>query len=193
MSELLYNLWNFFQHFLTKIKQKITKMRGIIMQENKTIVNERNQSLMRQFVDDINVINQTGFSYTIVDENETSLSFYNNLEEIIVKKLNEVGMPPSLKGYRYIITAVKEVLNNENILDGVTKILYPKVARVHKCTPQRVEKGIRYAIELAWSRNNGSKLKEEFSYIMAPMQKRPTNSEFIAMLSQHIKIMNWKV
>ena len=160
------------------------------MQKNKIIINERNQSLMQQYEDDINLIEQTGFSYTIVEENKTLISCCINLDEIIIKKLNEVGMSPSLKGYRYIITAVKEVLSDENALDGVTKILYPRVARIHKCTPQRVEKGIRYAIELAWSRNNKSELKEEFSYIMAPMRKRPTNSEFIAMLSQHIKMMH---
>lgn len=86
-----------------------------------------------------------------------------------------------------MITAVKEVIYNEDALEGVTKILYPDVARKHNSTPQRVEKAIRHAIEVAWAREGNNNFKQEFSYIMNTGKARPTNSEFIAKLSQDIK------
>lgn len=111
-----------------------------------------------------------------------------NIDAVISNKLNQIGVPASLKGYRYMITAVKEVLKDETVLEGVTKILYPGVAKIHNSTPQRVEKAIRHAIEVAWTRNGDSELREEFQYAMNSEKNRPTNSEFIAILSQKIKI-----
>lgn len=115
---------------------------------------------------------------------------YRELDSLICKHLNEIGVPPSLKGYRYMITAIKEVLKDEMVLEGITKILYPNVARLHNSTSQRVEKAIRHAIEVAWTRNgaSGSRLKAEFKYSTTSGRKRPTNSEFIATLSRHIKM-----
>ena len=75
---------------------------------------------------------------------------YQKLDEIISNRLNEIGIPVRLKGYNFIITAVKEVLGNDGKLEAVTKVLYPDVARKHGSTPQRVEKAIRHAIEVAW-------------------------------------------
>lgn len=121
-------------------------------------------------------------------ERKHSEELAHNMEAIISNKLNQIGVPASLKGYRYMITAVKEVLKDETVLEGVTKILYPGVAKIHNSTPQRVEKAIRHAIEVAWTRNGDSKLKEEFQYAMNAEKDRPTNSEFIAILSQNIKI-----
>ena len=111
-----------------------------------------------------------------------------SLDSLICKHLNEIGVPPSLKGYRYMITAIKEVLKDEMVLEGVTKILYPSVAKSHNSTSQRVEKAIRHAIEVAWTRNSGSALKEAFRYSTISGRTRPTNSEFIATLSRHIKM-----
>lgn len=86
-----------------------------------------------------------------------------------------------------MITAVKEVISNEDALEGVTKVLYPDVAKKHNSTPQRVEKAIRHAIEVAWSvedaYNNGSKDKYSVRY----KKGRPTNSEFIAQISREIR------
>ena len=109
------------------------------------------------------------------------------MDTIISNKLNEIGVPARLKGYRYMITAVKEVISNEDALEGVTKVLYPDVAKKHNSTPQRVEKAIRHAIEVAWSvedaYNNGSKDKYSVRY----KKGRPTNSEFIAQISREIR------
>lgn len=105
----------------------------------------------------------------------------------IIDELNKIGMPASLKGYRYMITAIQEVLKDETVLEGITKVLYPEIAKQHESTPQRVEKAIRHAIEVAWNRNQDSKLRQKFRYLANQQKSRPTNSEFIAVISQEIK------
>lgn len=109
-------------------------------------------------------------------------------EMMISKKLNEIGIPVRLKGYRYLITALKRVLDNEDTLESVTKILYPDVAKKHNSTAQRVEKAIRHAIEVAWSINVDNPAQKEFKYLIGAGKTRPTNSEFIAKLAQDMKL-----
>lgn len=108
--------------------------------------------------------------------------------ELISKSLNEIGVPARLKGYRYVITAVKRIIENDEALESVTKILYPDVAKKHNSTAQRVEKAIRHAIEVAWSKEGNSLAREEFEYIISVGKSRPTNSEFLAKLAQEIKL-----
>lgn len=124
----------------------------------------------------------------IIDSRRNIENYSYSVDSLISEKLNQIGVPASLKGYRYMVTAIKEVLNDETALEGVTKVLYPGVAKKHNSTPQRVEKAIRHAIEVAWLRNDGSKLKEDFEFSIHSGKVRPTNSEFIAVLSQKIKM-----
>ena len=130
----------------------------------------------------LEVLKEYDLDLTVRAENLTIEQFIE-----ISNKLNEIGVPARLKGYRYMITAVKEVISNEDALEGVTKVLYPDVAKKHNSTPQRVEKAIRHAIEVAWSvedaYNNGSKDKYSVRY----KKGRPTNSEFIAQISREIR------
>ena len=114
-------------------------------------------------------------------------NLHTRMELLISRRLIEIGVPASLKGYRYIITAIEEVVMDEAVLEGVTKVLYPEVAKKHNSTPQRVEKAIRHAIEVAWSRNGDSRLKKAFKYSVDSGKNRPTNSEFIALSAQYIK------
>ena len=113
---------------------------------------------------------------------------YYKQEKVIAKKLNEIGIPARLKGYRYMITAVERAIENSEALESVTKILYPDVAKEHNSTAQRVEKAIRHAIEVAWSAGGNSQANKEFQYIISPGKTRPTNSEFIAKIAQDIKL-----
>lgn len=115
-------------------------------------------------------------------------NYSQSIDWVISKNLNRIGVPASLKGYRYMKTAIKEVLDDETVLDGVTKILYPVVAKKHNSTPQRVEKAIRHAIEVAWARNDIDSLNENFEFSVNVGKLRPTNSEFIAVVSQKIKM-----
>ena len=120
--------------------------------------------------------NTKGLSYSVFEDNK-------KIDKVISEKLNAVGIPTRLKGYRYMITAVKEAVNNEEALDAVTKILYPDVAKKHHSTAQRVEKAIRHAIEVAW---NDQAHKENYGYIIDSGKYRPTNSEFITKITQDI-------
>lgn len=120
--------------------------------------------------------NTKGLSYSVFEDNK-------KIDKAISEKLNAVGIPTRLKGYRYMITAVKEAINNEEALDAVTKILYPDVAKKHHSTAQRVEKAIRHAIEVAW---NDQAHKENYGYIIDSGKYWPTNSEFIAKITQDI-------
>lgn len=117
---------------------------------------------------------------------------FQKLDEMIARRLNEIGIPVRLKGYRYIITAVKEVLGNDGKLDAVTKVLYPDIARKHDSTAQRVEKAIRHAIEVAWIIDENNPTHKEFKYIMSAGKERPTNSEFIAKITQDIRLKYYK-
>ena len=107
------------------------------------------------------------------------------LEHIISRKLIGLGIPTRLKGYKYILAAIEQVLEDETSLEGVTKILYPDVAKKYNSTPQRVEKAIRHAIEVAWT-DNVVELRREFED--GRENRRPTNSEFISRISTYIKM-----
>lgn len=159
------------------------------MQKIKNIEDEHNNIRLEKLANEIKYNNQRGFTYTIMNGDNIESNCFHSIEIVISKHLIELGVSPNLKGYKYIITAVKEVLNDETVLDGVTKILYPTIAKIHNSTSQRVEKAIRHAIEVAWSKNQNSKLKDEFEYTIAVGKTRPTNSEFIAMFSQYIKLL----
>lgn len=125
---------------------------------------------------------------TVMDRNQSTTAFCQGIDVKISKKLNQIGIPARLKGYRYMITAMKEILRDETMLEGVTKILYPAVAKKHNSTPQRVEKAIRHAIEVGW-KSSDNKFKKEFEYSLNSEKVRPTNSEFIAVLSQQLKMI----
>ena len=107
------------------------------------------------------------------------------LENIISRKLIGLGIQTRLKGYKYILAAIEQVLEDETSLEGVTKILYPDVAKKYNSTPQRVEKAIRHAIEVAWT-DNVVELRREFED--GKENRRPTNSEFISRISTYIKM-----
>ncbi len=123
-----------------------------------------------------------------IQEKKDVERIYYKQEKVIAKKLNEIGIPARLKGYRYMITAVERAIENSEALESVTKILYPDVAKEHNSTAQRVEKAIRHAIEVAWSAGGNSQANKEFQYIISPGKTRPTNSEFIAKIAQDIKL-----
>ncbi len=110
-----------------------------------------------------------------------------NAETIVAEYLAEFGIPGNLKGFRYLITAITDVMKDESLMYGVTKMLYPEVAKKHKSTSARVEKAIRHAIEVAWERKSESKKKSFYSYNLTYCVKRPTNSEFIAKVVMELK------
>ncbi|RNF41083.1 sporulation transcription factor Spo0A [Planococcus salinus] len=111
-----------------------------------------------------------------------------SIEEQITNVVKEVGVPPHLKGYGYLKQAISLVLDNPAILNKVTKSLYPAIAGTYDTTPARVERSIRHAIEIVWTRGDIQHISKIVGYSNEHLQSKPTNSEFIAMLSDSIPL-----
>lgn len=112
----------------------------------------------------------------------------NDLDIEITNLLHEIGVPAHIKGYLYLREAIAMVFNNVEILGSITKVLYPVIAKKFKTTSSRVERAIRHSIEVAWSRGNVETISEIFSYTINFNKSKPTNSEFIAMIADKLRL-----
>ena len=110
------------------------------------------------------------------------------LEEMVTSIIHEVGVPAHIKGYQYVREAIMITVENMEVINSVTKILYPEVAKRFHTTPSRVERAIRHAIEVAWDRGDLETLQRFFGYTVSNAKGKPTNSEFIAMISDRIRL-----
>jgi len=113
-----------------------------------------------------------------------------NLFGEVTTMMHQIGIPAHVKGYQYIRDAILMVVEDVSLLGAVTKELYPGIAKKHDTAPSRVERGIRHAIELAWIRGNTDTLKRIFGYSMNIERQKPTNSEFIALLADKLRVMS---
>lgn len=111
-----------------------------------------------------------------------------NLEHDVTQMLHEIGIPAHIKGYQYLRDAIAISVQEQDMLTSVTKILYPSIAKKHHTTPSRVERAIRHAIEVAWDRGDVDVLTSYFGYTIHTTRGKPTNSEFIAMISDHLRL-----
>lgn len=111
-----------------------------------------------------------------------------NLEKAVTELFIELGIPANVKGYRYLREAIIMAVKKPNILNFITKELYPEVAIVYNTTSSRVERAIRNAIEIACGRGNWQKLNEIFGYTLDCEKGKPTNSHFVAMLSDKLRM-----
>ena len=110
------------------------------------------------------------------------------LELMITEIIHQIGVPAHIKGYHYLREAIILSIKNSDIINSVTKLLYPTVAKKHNTTASRVERAIRHAIEVAWDRGNIDVLDSYFGYTIQNERGKPTNSEFIAMISDHLSL-----
>jgi sporulation transcription factor Spo0A len=123
------------------------------------------------------------------EQNIQSKSDYDSdLDTEITSILHEVGVPAHIKGYMYLREAISMVYNNVEILGSITKILYPEIATTYGTTSSRVERAIRHAIEIAWVRGNVDAISDIFSYTISYNKSKPTNSEFIAMIADRLRL-----
>ena len=111
-----------------------------------------------------------------------------DLEVVVTEFIHEVGVPAHIKGYQYLRDAIIMTVNDSQMLGAITKILYPEIAKKHKTTSSRVERAIRHAIEVAWSRGRVETIEEMFGYTINCGKGKPTNSEFIALISDKIRL-----
>lgn len=102
--------------------------------------------------------------------------------------MRQIGVPAHIKGYQYLRTAIKLSVNDSEMLGSVTKLLYPTVAKMYNTTASRVERAIRHAIEVAWDRGDVDVLSSYFGYTIQSQRGKPTNSEFIAMIADKLKL-----
>ena len=111
-----------------------------------------------------------------------------DLETVITNMLHEVGVPAHIKGYQYLRYAITLVIGDMAILNSITKTLYPEIAIKFQTTPNRVERAIRHAIETAWERSDLETINKMFRYTIRNDKGKPTNSEFIALLSDKLRL-----
>lgn len=111
-----------------------------------------------------------------------------NLDASITNIIHEIGVPAHIKGYMYLREAIAMVYHDIDLLGSITKVLYPDIAKKYKTTSSRVERAIRHAIEVAWSRGNIDSISSLFGYTVSMSKAKPTNSEFIAMVADKLRI-----
>ena len=111
-----------------------------------------------------------------------------NLEALVTNIIHEVGVPAHIKGYQYLREAIIMVVNDIDVINQITKSLYPKIADKFDTTPSRVERAIRHAIEVAWGRGQQDVVENIFGYTISAAKGKPTNSEFIAMIADKLRL-----
>lgn len=116
----------------------------------------------------------------------------SELEATVTDIIHEIGVPAHIKGYQYLREAIILTINDMEMINAVTKVLYPAVAKKFGTTPSRVERAIRHAIEVAWDRGDIEVLQKFFGYTVSNIKGKPTNSEFIAMIADHLSLSRKK-
>ena len=111
-----------------------------------------------------------------------------NLEALVTNMIHEIGVPAHIKGYQYLREAIMMVVNDIDIINQITKQLYPEIAQKYHTTPSRVERAIRHAIEVAWGRGQPDVVENIFGYTVSAAKGKPTNSEFIAMIADKLRL-----
>ena len=112
----------------------------------------------------------------------------NNLEALVTNVIHEVGVPAHIKGYQYLREAIIMVVKDIDVINQITKSLYPQIAEKFDTTPSRVERAIRHAIEVAWGRGQQEVVENIFGYTISASKGKPTNSEFIAMIADKLRL-----
>ena len=132
----------------------------------------------------------TAGNFKIAENSGKDQRVIDNLENQVTDMIHEVGVPAHIKGYQYLRDAIIMVIEDQEMLNSITKILYPTIAKSNHTTPSRVERAIRHAIEVAWSRGNMDIINTLFSYTVSTGKGKPTNSEFIALIADKIRLQN---
>ena len=112
----------------------------------------------------------------------------NSIENMVTGIIHEIGVPAHIKGYQYLREAIIIAVNDMDVINAITKVLYPQVAKTFQTTPSRVERAIRHAIEVAWDRGDLDTLQRFFGYTVSNTKGKPTNSEFIALIADKLQL-----
>lgn len=121
-------------------------------------------------------------------ERPVSASSGQSLESVVTAIIHEIGVPAHIKGYQYLREAIIMTVEDMDVINAVTKVLYPEVSKKFGTTASRVERAIRHAIEVAWDRGDLETLQKYFGYTVSNAKGKPTNSEFIAMIADRLQL-----
>ena len=111
-----------------------------------------------------------------------------SIESLVTGIIHEIGVPAHIKGYQYLREAIIIAVEDMDVINAITKVLYPQVAKTFQTTPSRVERAIRHAIEVAWDRGDLDTLQRFFGYTVSNTKGKPTNSEFIALIADKLQL-----
>lgn len=123
-----------------------------------------------------------------IDVDPAKVGSDQNLEALVTNLIHEVGVPAHIKGYQYLREAIMMVIKDIDVINQITKSLYPQIASKFNTTPSRVERAIRHAIEVAWGRGDQKTVEKIFGYTISAAKGKPTNSEFIAMIADKLRL-----
>lgn len=123
-----------------------------------------------------------------IDIPRTEKKKEDSLEALVTNVIHEIGVPAHIKGYQYLREAIMMVVNDIDVINQITKQLYPDIAQKYRTTPSRVERAIRHAIEVAWGRGQPDVVENIFGYTVSASKGKPTNSEFIAMIADKLRL-----
>lgn len=161
----------------TKDNEKLYKIIGQLMSTDKEF------QIMITVPSGKNEVKQPSSVAEIVKRTEEK-----DLEQDVTDMIHEIGVPAHIKGYQYLREAIMMSVEDTTMLNSITKILYPTIAKKFSTTPSRVERAIRHAIEVAWSRGRMETLDALFGYTVNTGKGKPTNSEFIALIADRIRL-----
>lgn len=134
------------------------------------------------------ILQLAGTKERAISENRSPAARETDLEMMVTDIIHQIGVPAHIKGYHYLRDAIIMCVQTPEIINSVTKQLYPNVAKLHATTSSRVERAIRHAIEVAWDRGDVDTLNSYFGYTIHNTRGKPTNSEFIAMIADKLRL-----
>ena len=146
-----------------------------------------NQSNLIEYVDSM-LKNRKQKSEAIQSEKSNQPDNIPDIEAQVTRIIHQIGVPAHIKGYQYLRTAILLTVKDSDVINSVTKVLYPSVAKKYQTTTSRVERAIRHAIEVAWDRGDVDTLNSYFGYTIQNNRGKPTNSEFIAMIADNLRL-----
>lgn len=161
----------------TKDNSKVYKILGDLINANKEF----------QIMITVPASNQTGAASEMQIEQQPK-PMVHDLEGDVTNMIHEIGVPAHIKGYQYLREAIIMSIEDPSMISAITKILYPTIAKRFQTTPSRVERAIRHAIEVAWNRGRMETLDSLFGYTIDTGKGKPTNSEFIALIADKIRL-----
>lgn len=139
-------------------------------------------------IKNIQFLRQSNQKNKIAPYDKLEVGSEKSLEEKVTDVIHDIGVPAHIKGYQYLREAILMSIDDMDMLNSVTKVLYPEVAKKYQTTSSRVERAIRHAIEVAWNRGKLETIEEMFGYTVNQGKGKPTNSEFIALITDNIRL-----